>query len=463
MIFTDPQFLYFYVSLFVLYWAIRKKTGQNIILLIGSYLFYGWVHPWFCLLIAGSTVTDYYCGLKITNNQSQKKKWLIISLIVNLGLLGVFKYFNFFIDNLYDVLNILGIHASKISLRIFLPVGISFYTFQTLSYTIDIYKGVLEPRKNFLDFAVFVAFFPQLVAGPIERASRLLPQVEKTRKFNFDQFIEAWPLLIVGYFKKIVIADNVAIYVDKIFMLDSPSLLLLATGTLGFALQIFADFSAYTDIARACAKMLGFELMENFKSPYAAISPSDFWRRWHISLSSWIRDYLYIPLGGSRVNSNWKFFIVIMTTMTLAGLWHGASWHFVIWGMYHGFLLFAYHKLGLGGKWQPSKKYTKIIAWLIMFIFTNLGWLLFRTPSMAWLADAISKCPGIGIAEMPMLAAIQILAMISFFWFWLLVIYSTKSGAKWHKPLHAVVYGLLLLMCIIFYRGQGGDFIYFQF
>ena len=462
MIFTDLEFLFFYVGLFTLYWVISNKTAQNILLLIGSYVFYGWVHPWFCLLIAASTVTDYVCGLKIKSS-SHHKRWLVISLIVNLGLLGVFKYFNFFVDNFHDLLSTFGISANKMTLRIFLPVGISFYTFQTLSYTIDIYKGKLEPRKNLLDFAVFVAFFPQLVAGPIERASRLLPQVESRRKFNLDQFIEAWPLLIFGYFKKLVIADNISIYVDKIFMLESPTLLLLITGTLGFALQILADFSAYTDIARACSKMLGFELMENFKSPYMAISPSDFWRRWHISLSSWIRDYLYIPLGGSRVGSNLKFFYVVMTTMTLAGLWHGASWHFVIWGMYHGLLLFCYHKLGFGGKWQPTRIYTKIAAWGLMFTFTNIGWLLFRTPSMGWLAKVISNSPGFGIDEFPMLASIQILAMTGFFWLWLLVMKSMQSGAKWHKPLHAIVYGTLLVMCIIFYRQQGGDFIYFQF
>ena len=224
-------------------------------------------------------MVDYFSGLGMARFAKRKKLFLIISLICNLGMLGFFKYFNFFVESVHEAAMSMGLHFSPIELRIFLPVGISFYTFQTLSYTIDVYRGKLKPRNNFFDFALFVSFFPQLVAGPIERATRLLPQVEKNRRWNNDFFLSAWPLMIRGYLKKLVIADNVAVYVNQIFMLEEPTILLLLAGSLAFAVQIYADFSAYTDIARASARLLGFDLMKNFKSPYLAVSPSDFWRR----------------------------------------------------------------------------------------------------------------------------------------------------------------------------------------
>ena len=303
MIFTSQEYLVFLAIIFGLYWTVAHKTLQNVLLLAASYLFYGWIHPWFCILIAFSTCVDYACGLGMKRTPLRRGPLLAVSLVANLGMLGIFKYFNFFTENVIAALDRIGVAAEPITVSVFLPVGISFYTFQTLSYTIDIYRGRCRVRTNFIDFALFVAFFPQLVAGPIERAQRFLPQIERRRAWNSERFWAAWPLLVRGYLKKVVIADNVAVLADQVYLLDRPSFFVLAVGTVAFAVQIYCDFSAYTDIARGSAKLIGFDLVENFNSPYLALSPSDFWRRWHISFSSWIRDYLYIGMGGSRVAS----------------------------------------------------------------------------------------------------------------------------------------------------------------
>lgn len=444
----------------VLYWVIRNKFYQNVLIFVTSYIFYGWVHPWFLTLIAASTVLDYYSA-RFMKKYPDKKKWfLYMSLAGNLGMLCFFKYFNFFAENIQSVFALMGFQLSPFTLKIFLPVGLSFYTFQTLSYTINVYRGTLEPRKNFIDIAAFVSFFPVLVAGPIERASNLLPQFEKERKFALSFINIAIPLLLRGYLKKLVIADNVSIFVDKVYMLQNPSTFLLIAATLAFAVQIYTDFSAYTDIARGSAILFGFRLMENFKSPYSAISPSDFWRRWHISFSTWIRDYLYIPLGGSKVKTTLGFFLVCVATMGISGLWHGASWHFVIWGIYHGLLVFAYHKLGMGGKWQPKGVIKRFIAWFIMFTFTIFGWMLFRTPNMEWLFEALKPQPY--QIEMSV-AAFQIIALTAFFSFPLFLIKLMDKYAPKNQYVHAIVYGFIFTLILIFFQDAGQDFIYFQF
>ncbi|MDH4318730.1 MAG: MBOAT family protein, partial [Desulfobulbaceae bacterium] len=264
MIFTSFDYIYFLLCIFLCYWIIGNKFFQNTLLLIGSYIFYGWISPWFCSLLAASTVMDYFCGLGMKKYPDHKKSILILSLLSNLGILCIFKYFNFFSENIGLVLDQLGLHLNPPLLQLILPVGISFYTFQTMSYSIDIYRDRLEARANFIDFAAFVAFFPQLVAGPIERASHFLPQLEKERTWSWDDFDRAWPLILRGYFKKLVIADTTATFVDKIYMLDHPGAVLLIIGTTAFAVQIFTDFSGYTDIARGTARLFGFELMRNF-------------------------------------------------------------------------------------------------------------------------------------------------------------------------------------------------------
>ena len=459
---TIFDFVYFLVLLYVLYWAIRRKDIQNILLLLASYLFYGWVTPWFCILLASSSVTDYFIGLGMKNYPNRKRQFLIFSLIVNLGFLGFFKYFNFFIENFQAALASLNIHADPLVLHIVLPVGISFYTFQSLSYTIDVYRGNLEARKNIIDFMLFVSFFPQLVAGPIERATHLLPQVEKAREFKWSAFGLAIPFLIRGYLKKLVIADNVSIYADKVFMLDHPSILLLIAGALAFTVQIYTDFSAYTDIARGSAVLFGFKLMQNFNFPYLAISPSDFWRRWHISFSSWIRDYLYIPLGGSKNKTVLGHGLVLVIAMGLSGLWHGASWHFVFWGLYYAVLLFTYRLLGMGGKWQPKGVAKTIVAWLIMFGFTVFGWILFRASDMHWLSN-IFKNSSSGFSGESLMVSLEIIAFVFYYSIPLFIFMFLDKAVPDKKWIHATVYGLAIVVICIFFRDKGLDFIYFQF
>jgi D-alanyl-lipoteichoic acid acyltransferase DltB (MBOAT superfamily) len=461
MLFTSFTYFYFLLIVVVAYWLLRRRMLQNVFLLVASYIFYGWIHPWFCILIAVSTITDYWCGLGMKHH-GKKRIYLIISLLVNLGMLGWFKYFNFFSDNIHAILTAAGLEPNPWTLEIFLPVGISFYTFQTLSYSLDIYRGKMEPRTNFIDFALFVSFFPQLVAGPIERAERFLPQIENDRRWDWDRFFEAFPLIIKGLLKKMVIADNVAIYVNKIFMLEEPSLALLYVGSLAFAVQIYGDFSGYTDIARGSAKLIGFDLVENFKSPYIAISPSDFWRRWHISFSSWIRDYLYISLGGSRVSTQWQFAGVLVLTMGLSGLWHGAAWNFIIWGLYHGLLVYCYHAVGKGGRWAPQTKWSWLGAWALMLHFTLLGWLFFRASSMGWLFGALGGLQ-LGLTGDSLIVCLAVLSLTLMYWSLLGIYWLAERFLPNQRETHALLHGLALTAIIVFSRDTSVDFIYFQF
>jgi D-alanyl-lipoteichoic acid acyltransferase DltB (MBOAT superfamily) len=445
VIFTSWAYVAFLAGVFVLYWACRRRRLQNALLLLGSYVFYGWIHPWFCLLVAASTLVDYACALGMDRHPARRRAFLVASLVFNLGLLGFFKYSGFLAENVHAALAALGLAPDPFAFQVLLPVGISFYTFQTLSYTIDVYRGELRARTSLLDVALFVAFFPQLVAGP-----------------SWAVFRSAWPLLVRGYLKKLVVADNVAVFVDKVFLLEEPSLSLLFAGGLAFALQILADFSAYTDIARGSARLLGFELVRNFDAPYLAISPSDFWRRWHISFSSWIRDYLYIPLGGSRVGTGWAFAGVLAATLGLSGLWHGAAWNFVAWGLYHAALVFAYHRLGLGGRWRPSGPLATAAAWTAMSCFTLFGWLIFRAPSLGWLVRALAAGSA-GLSGDALVAACSVLAFAALYALPLAAFHAADRAAPRAGWAHATLHGAALVLTLFCVRESGQDFIYFQF
>lgn len=460
MIFTRLDFVYFCVATFSIYHLLRRKSLQNPFLLVASYFFYGFVHPWFCSLIFGVTVINWAAALWITTHPARKKPILAVTAILTLGQLAWFKYFNFFESSIADLSDLFGLHLGRLELDIFLPVGISFFTFQALSYTVDVYRGRAAARRNFVDFALFVAFFPQLVAGPIERAERLLTAVETERKFDLGIFASAWPLIITGYLKKLVIADNVSIYADKVFDLASPNWLLLLAGASAFTLQIYADFSAYTDIARGTARLFGFELMENFNQPYSALTPSDFWRRWHISFSTWIRDYLYIPLGGSRAKTPAAMAAVVLATFGLSGLWHGAAWHFVLWGLYHGALLLIYRRLGLVGKWSPSSVPKRWIARIVLLALIAFGWTLFRASSMTWLVRSIAATDFFSVNEKTAAAGAVIL-----FWtgLYALPLAVLPRLEKMDVRIRAVIYGLFVAAVMIFVRDGQQDFIYFQF
>jgi len=397
VIFHSLDFVFFFVATVAIYWTLPQR-GQNVLLLGASYFFYGYVHPWFLILIASSTLVDYCAARSMEAWPQRRRQFLLLSVVSNFGMLGFFKYFNFFVENVHAVLTALGIAVSQPALRIVLPVGISFYTFQAMSYTIDVYRGELRARRSLLDVAVFISFFPHLVAGPIQRASFLLPQVESTRRFSLEKARSGFLLICWGYFKKLVVADNVGVIANKVFALSDPSFWLLWSGVFAFAIQIYADFSAYTDIARGTSRWLGFELTENFDHPYFARSPADFWRRWNISLSSWFRDYVYIPLGGSRV-SDVMWVRNVLITFLLSGLWHGASWNYLLWGLYHGLLLIA-TRAGRVAR-QPAggtSPWLTVAQIATMFVLTNIGWLLFRETSLAAIAHDLTLSPFKGSA-----------------------------------------------------------------
>ena len=392
MLFNSIDFAIFFPIVFILYWIVAKNlTIRNLLLLIASYIFYGWWDWRFLFLIAISTIVDFVVGQKIyqAENKSQKKFLLLISLAVNLGFLIYFKYTNFFIETFVDSFRLFGQKLEVSTLNIILPVGISFYTFQTLSYTIDIYRKQIGPTNNLLAFSAFVSFFPQLVAGPIERAKHLLPQFFTIHKFNYKLVKSGLLLMAFGLFKKMVIADRAAIYVNEVYNnVDDYGGVGYTYATILFAFQIYCDFSGYSDIAIGLGRTMGFDLMKNFDRPYISKSLSEFWRRWHISLSTWFRDYLYIPLGGSR-KSELRTYTNIFTVFVVSGLWHGAAMTFIIWGAIHGLILMLekgtfklrkslFIRLGL---LKPSFS-NHLFFGIIIFFIVCITWIFFRANTL---------------------------------------------------------------------------------
>ncbi|TBN06531.1 MBOAT family protein [Hyunsoonleella flava] len=482
MLFNSFEFVVFFVIVFSLYYkSYNNLKFQNTLLLISSYVFYGWWDWRFLSLILISSVSDYIIGKAIDENSNkiQRKRLLILSLFINLGILGFFKYYNFFTESFTDFIALFGFESNPLLLKIVLPVGISFYTFQTMSYTIDIYRGKMNSNKNLLQFMTFVSFFPQLVAGPIERASHLLPQFNKKRKFDVFEFKEGAKQALWGLFKKIVIADNCAFYANQIFEnSDSYPGSVLVIGVIFFAFQIYGDFSGYSDIAIGISRMMGIDLMQNFKSPYLAENIQDFWRRWHISLSTWFRDYVYIPLGGSKVDSSLRRSLNIIITFTVSGFWHGANWTFIIWGALHSLFYFiqtAYSKNLNTVKILPASL-VKVFNITITFIAVTFAWIFFRAESFTHAISYISEIASSTILVNPlsyfkeMGSSIQpIIIVISLIYLSVFEIanrnasYSFQVG-HYRTPVKTLIYCSLLLL-LIFFRATNGaqEFIYFQF
>ncbi|GJM40175.1 MAG: O-acyltransferase [Ardenticatenaceae bacterium] len=478
MLFNSGVFFSFFFVVYTLYLLLNKKVRwQNFLLLVASYYFYGRWDWRFLTLIAISTVVDFFVGRAIGAvpvdtpvNLARRKRLLAVSMIVNLGILGFFKYFNFFATSFADLISLVGLQADFVTLNIILPVGISFYTFQTMSYTIDIYRQELEPADSFLDFAVFVSFFPQLVAGPIERAVNLLPQVARTRHITPEHIHTGFYLIIWGYFKKMVIADNVGQLADSVFNnYTQHEGLTILLGVVAFALQIYGDFSGYSNIARGISRLMGFELMVNFRLPYFALNPTDFWQRWHVSLSSWLRDYLYIPLGGNR-GGKWSTYRNLMLTMLLGGLWHGAAWNFVIWGGFHGTILIIYrllekrpiHKDPWGGDFNWFVVAGRM---LLMFILTLIGWLIFRARSVDQIVYMLTH-----VSFKASTTSQALLENIGFYAIPLVVIelyqYASRDLlrlTRWPLLLRMVVYAVIVAWTLIFGARESLEFIYFQF
>ena len=469
MNFVQPEFIWFFVALFVLYWGVRERRAQNWLLIVASAFFYGYVHPFWLVLLYSAAMLDFFAGIGMERFPTHRKLVLSVSLGGNLLLLGYYKYFDFFVANLATALDAFGVHNSLAPIGVLLPAGISFYTFQSMAYSIDVYRGELKPRKNLVEYLLAVSFFAHLVAGPVQRAGNLLMQAETPRIFSWPLVRTGFALAMWGAFKKIVVADTVSPYVDKIFAVPDPSTPLLVAGTLGFTVQILADFSGYTDIARGVAKMLGWELMENFKHPYMAVNPSDFWRRWHISFSTWIRDYLYISFGGSR-GGLLHTTLATFGAMLISGLWHGAAWNFVLWGGYHAAILTGYRLVTPRIPDSIRKApWAKPFAIAIMFGFTVFGWYLFRESSLARIAATLTRDPFAG-SEDQRVAAIVMLAVAGAMSLPLIAgllverfVVPRLERSPWFLPVQTTAWAAFALAMFVFVRMSLNDFIYFQF
>lgn len=482
MLFNSIEFGIFLPVVFAIYWWIggRNWKFQNLLIVVASYFFYGWWDWRFLTLIAVSTLVDYFVGLKLSKvkQSSNRKQLLWLSIIVNLGFLGFFKYFNFFLENFMSAFSLFGEQIDVSSLRLILPIGISFYTFQSLSYTIDIYRNKIKPTENLLAFSAFVSFFPQLVAGPIERATSLLPQFLESRKFDYCKAVDGMKQILWGLFKKIVIADNCATYANLIFDNSNEySGSTLVLGAVFFALQIYADFSGYTDIAIGVSRLFGFNLRRNFAFPYFSRDLAEFWRRWHISLSSWFKDYLYVPLGGSR-GGNWRMIRNVYLVFIISGFWHGANWTFLFWGFlnatfYIPLVLLKKHRKNVDvvaeGKMLPS--FRELLSMLLMFGFTTFSWIFFRAESIQQAFSYVSNIFSDSLFSVPNIpdrgTAFLTIVFITFL---VLVEWNgreqqhalEKLGRTWSKPIRWTLYLLLILTTLVF-SGQPKEFIYFQF
>lgn len=475
MIFNSFAFLIFFLIFYILYVSLKDRRYRIVLCLVGSYFFYGWWDWRFLSLIIFSTLVDFLVGkaLHTESDDSRRKKWLLVSLFSNLGLLFFFKYFNFFVDSFVEVATTLGMSPSVTALNIILPVGISFYTFQTLSYTIDIYWRRMEPEPNLIVFATYVAFFPQLVAGPIIRAIDLLPQFRDQNKVTFEMAISGLMLVLVGYFKKVVLADSLAPLVDNGFA--NPYIytsLNLCIIVVFYAFQIYCDFSGYSDIAIGIGKMFGFHFPRNFNLPYIAQNFSDFWKRWHISLSGWLRDYLYIPLGGNR-GSSVLTQRNLMLTMLLGGLWHGANWTFIIWGGLHGGYLVAQRIL------QPvavrlrgvlHKSIYTIFSILMTFFLVNLAWVFFRSQSMSQAFDLLAYIYNNGdysFSNVKLKFQVIEGMLLIFMLYFGELIYTTKPKVRElfsYNNYYKLGFASFILWLILFFGTfENNNFIYFQF
>jgi D-alanyl-lipoteichoic acid acyltransferase DltB (MBOAT superfamily) len=482
MLFNSINFAIFLPIVFILYWFATKGNLrlQNILLLVSSYFFYASWDWRFLFLLIFSTLLDYFTGIKIHEAPDKNKKmiWLCLSIFINLGFLGVFKYYNFFATSFADGLSLLGIKTNLKSLQVILPLGISFYTFHGLSYVLDLYKNKIIPERNFINYSVFVSFFPLLVAGPIERATHLLPQVIKERKFDYSKAVDGLRQILWGLFKKMVIADSCAEYANTIFNNSagySGSTLVL--GALFFAIQIYSDFSGYSDIAIGTARLFGIDLLRNFAFPYFSRDIAEFWRRWHISLSSWFRDYLYIPLGGSK-GGIWMKIRNIFIIFLVSGFWHGANWTFIVWGLLNAIYIMPSIILNTNrnnldivakGKCLPTVK--EFFAIVLTFGLTVFAWIFFRANNLTHAISYISEIFSLSLFSIPDFAGMNNVLTTTILVILFVIIEWTGRehqyaishlGIKWERSFrYALYYGLII--AIFYFAGNEQEFIYFQF
>jgi len=486
MNFVQVEFLWFMAITFTAYWAVgrlpRGRVWQNVLLIFASSVFYGWVHPWFLILLFISAHVDFFAAKAIERYPGSKQYILLASVSTQLAILGYFKYFNFFVENVIEIAHALGVHTELRTLAIILPVGISFYTFQTIGYTVDVYRGDIRAQRNYINYLLFVTFFPQLVAGPIERATHLLPQVETPRSFSWGRTLSGISLAAWGAFKKVCLADTIAPYIDKVFIVEDPSGPLVWSAAIAFSVQIYADFSGYTDLARGVARMLGFDLLENFKSPYLAATTPEFWQRWHISLSFWIRDYLMVPLLGAASRLTlFRFVWATILTFVIIGFWHGASWNFILFGFWHGMWMSIYT---LAGRFWPERLRRaplgifrldggglgRPIAIVFHFFAVSVvGSLLFRERHVDRIFQHLGKPPFLA-SEEDWIAAAVVIGMTIFCATPMVISHFVERyflprvrESVWFFPIQTATWAVLGMCMFIFFRVSASDFIYFQF
>jgi len=468
MVFNSIEYLLFLPIVFILYWMLRKNMKlQNMFVVVASYVFYGWWDYRFLFLIALTSFLSWGSGILISESDSERhrKGWLAANIAINLLILGVFKYFNFFVDSFCSLFNI----HSSFALSVILPVGISFYTFQALSYSIDVYRGNIKPTKDIVAFFAYVSFFPQLVAGPIERATNLLPQFEKSREFDYAAAVDGMRRILWGLFKKMVIADNCAVYVDSVWKdYASQNASTLALAAILFAFQIYGDFSGYSDIAIGTAKLFGINLKDNFLTPYFSRNVAEFWKRWHISLNTWFVDYVYIPLGGSR-EGKLKTITNTFTIFLLSGLWHGANWTYVGWGLYHALLFVPLILMGRTKAYKGAATWKQLPQIVLTFALATIGWIIFRAPSIAEAGHYIQGMMNSTLFSLPHLWKLKelilpmfmgIAIMLGYEW------YNRKEDNLFYLKLPKVarwMWYLLLVWLMLRYQGESTQFIYFQF
>lgn len=478
MLFNSISFAIFLPIVFLLYWFVTNKNLklQNVLLLLASYFFYACWDWRFLFLLMFSTLLDYFTGLKMQDagNQKRKRFWFWLSISINLGFLGVFKYYNFFAESFAEAISHIGLQVNPWTLKIILPVGISFYTFHGLSYVIDIYKNRIKAEKNFIDYAVFVSFFPLLVAGPIERATHLLPQIKKRRNFDYSQAVDGLRQILWGLFKKIVIADNCAEIANQIFNNSADqSGSTLAVGAVFFAFQIYGDFSGYSDIAIGTARLFGIDLLRNFAFPYFSRDIAEFWRRWHISLSSWFKDYLYIPLGGSK-GGNWMRIRNTFIIFIVSGFWHGANWTFIVWGALNALfimpsIIMRTHRNHLetvaqGNSFPTVKEFFQMITTFALAVF---AWIFFRaeniTHAFSYVSGIFSKSLFSVPTIIPRFLTLLLIIFVIIEWLGREQQYAiAKLGMRWKSPFRYAMY-YAIIIAIFWFAGEDQQFIYFQF
>lgn len=477
MVFTTATFLVFLAAVFCLYWSLQSRKSQNVLLLASGYLFYAWWDYRYCSLMIISTIVDYICGMGCARKRG-RNFYLIVSLFSNLGMLCIFKYFNFFQDSLVAACDAIGVTINPITLQLALPVGISFYTFQTLSYTIDIYRGKLEPHRSLIDYAAYVSFFPQLVAGPIERAASLLPQFAVDRKFDPAMARDGLRQMTWGFFKKLVVADRCAMVVNEIYAnpadFDTRHLWMAA---IGFSIQIYCDFSAYSDIAIGTARLFGFQLTRNFAFPYFSQDFVEFWRRWHITLSTWFRDYVYIPLGGNRVGPQ-RQLLNVLIVFAVSGLWHGAGWNFVIWGVIHGLLVIISSRVRVSSLNQSDVPLGEGIPSLaamarcaVVCFLSCLAWVFFRISDSSEVWSILSRMLiSIDHYDVQLAASGDLNILTKILPVFMITEFLTRrymhplqAIVNWPKPIRWFVYATVIWGTMYYMPDETGEFVYFQF